>query len=122
MTLLIEKHVRVRDEGFKNFVRSLPCLRCLAPPRSQFAHISKNTDACKGDKASDFHALPLCHSCHTEQHVIGEVSFYGGELGVWKAIDCGIALYKMYLQGFKGHQVTGMFYDWKKRLWHESKD
>lgn len=58
----------------RDFVRSLSCLVCGNRP-VEFAHVRAGTDGGTGMKPSDWWGVPLCHSCHAEQHRIGEPAF-----------------------------------------------
>ena len=68
-----------------DFIRSLPCCACGAPPRSEQAHIRAGTDGGMGLRPSDRYSLPLCAGCHRTgpgaQHVVGELAFWAA-LGV----------------------------------------
>lgn len=64
------------------FVRSLGiCLCCGERGRVEAAHVRKGTDGGTGTKPSDRFAVPLLPHCHSRQHRVGEVTFWG-ELGV----------------------------------------
>lgn len=67
------------------WLRDLRCYKCWASP-CDGAHIRKYTDGGTATKPSDKYALPLCRPCHSLQHRIGELTFYGGEKAVRQAI------------------------------------
>lgn len=58
----IEKECVVQHSGYMDFVRSLPCIRCGRPPRSQFCH----SDQGKGlaIKTDCRRGWPGCAACH----------------------------------------------------------
>jgi hypothetical protein len=118
--MLIEKHQRVRDKEWKAKVRRLPCLRSLTSHNVVCAHVSKGTDAGKAIKASDSNIVPLTWENHDKQHILGELAFYGGTLGVWKAIDCANELYKNRDKSIQ--ELREIVAKWHVRIWHESKD
>lgn len=64
----------IRDKKHLEFIRKLPCVRCGG--NAIAAHIRKGTNGGTGIKPGDDWTLPLCHTCHSEQHQIGEVAFY----------------------------------------------
>jgi hypothetical protein len=57
------------------------------------AHIRKFSNCGIARKPDDDRVLPLCNRCHHRQHSIGEVTFWGGIKGVYKAIDWARKLY-----------------------------
>lgn len=60
------------------FVRSLGiCLACGARGPVEAMHVRSGTDGGMGMKPSDRYAVPGDHTCHMEQHRIGEVTFWG---------------------------------------------
>ena len=65
-----------RDWRYRDFIHSLECTTCGAPPRSEVAHIGSRG---MGQKCSDYETIPLCTSCHlTSQyayHRLGKVAF-----------------------------------------------
>ena len=69
----------IRDKNHLKFIRSLPCCVCRNP-ETVAAHIRVGTDGGMGLKPSDCYTVPLCHSCHTRQHRIGERTF-------WRDVD-----------------------------------
>lgn len=54
-----------RCKEYLEWVRSLPCNICQAHPPSDAHHV---TGAGLSMKASDYHTIPLCHSCHMAFH------------------------------------------------------
>ena len=65
----------VRDEKYKSWVRTLPCLICGSI--AEAAHTGD--DGGKALKASDHSCVPLCHRCHRTgpraYHRIGRRAF-----------------------------------------------
>lgn len=80
-------------EDKKHFarLRMLPCLKC-GRFDTEVSHIRKGTDGGTGLKPSPWFTMPLCHDCHMLSHT-GEVTFWGGIEGVYKAIDWARRLY-----------------------------
>ena len=66
----------IRDAKYKDFIRSQPCLVCIAPPRSMHHHEPINYGSGTGTKGPDNEALPLCVFCHNERHYVGRETFY----------------------------------------------
>ena len=66
-----------RDDRFKAWIRTLPCLCCGVAGRSEAAHTG--SDGGMGIKASDYTCIPLCPACHTQgpyaYHRIGKRPF-----------------------------------------------
>lgn len=57
------KRVPWRSKEYLEYVRSLPCMHCGAPPPSE-AHHWHPTDKGKGLKCPDWATTPLCGPCH----------------------------------------------------------
>jgi len=55
---------RPRDEHYKAWIRTLPCVACGVEGRSEAAHTG--TDGGMSMKASDYSCVPLCSDCHTQ--------------------------------------------------------
>lgn len=53
-----------RNEAYKAWIRTLPCLCCGIEHRSEAAHTG--TDGSMSMKASDYSTVPLCANCHTQ--------------------------------------------------------
>ena len=66
-----------RDEGYKDWIRTLACCGCGVERRSEAAHTG--TDGGMSMKASDYSCVPLCAECHTQApgayHRIGKRDF-----------------------------------------------
>ena len=69
------KPTRIKDEKYRRWVASLPCIRCGIEGYSQCAH---RCGAGMGTKASDYESFPLCagrmatYGCHYEHdHCVG---------------------------------------------------
>src|SRR5262249_4826518 len=58
------------------FVRQLPCVACGKAAPSDAAHVRTGTDGGVGIKPGDRYAVPLCTTCHTKQHRVGELTFW----------------------------------------------
>jgi hypothetical protein len=58
------------------FVRQLPCVACGKAAPSEAAHVRTGTDGGVAVKPGDRYAVPLCAACHTNQHRIGELTFW----------------------------------------------
>ena len=80
----------LRSEEYKAFLRQMRCLVCGGFP-VEVAHSTKRGASAKtswgagpfvgrnvyvpgGGKGSDFFGLPLCHTCHMEQHMHGTMA------------------------------------------------
>jgi hypothetical protein len=55
----------VRDEAYKRWIRSQPCVVCGTRRRIEAAHTGPHGI---GQKASDLSCLPLCADQHAEMH------------------------------------------------------
>jgi hypothetical protein len=53
------------DPAHLKWLRSLPCMACLAPPPSEAHH---RTGAGMAARAPDSEAMPLCTRCHRDFH------------------------------------------------------
>lgn len=88
----VPKNPPVRDDAFRDYIRSLPCLLADRDPCEcgKYIHVGSRrmvTEAChvrtrrnNGDLAN---LVPLCSSHHKEQHQVGIKTFqsrYGLEL------------------------------------------
>src|ERR1017187_9981963 len=66
-----------RDEGYKAWIREMPCIACGVEGRSEAAHTG--TDGGMSMKASDYSCVPLCSDCHTQApgayHCVGKRAF-----------------------------------------------
>ncbi len=81
-----QRQPRVREPAYLNWIRSLPCLNCGKPPRSEAAHIRAGYPADgwrptgMQERPSDRRTAPLCRSCHRDgpkaQHAAGERSWW----------------------------------------------
>lgn len=74
------KKKKVRSRAHRMFIASLPCLTCGIEGMTQAAHIRTGNDAGMGLKSADDCVLPLCVTCHQEQHLTSEKLFYGQKL------------------------------------------
>jgi hypothetical protein len=68
---------RPRDEDYKAWIRTLPCVACGIEGRSEAAHTG--SDGGMSMKASDYSCVPLCSDCHTKApgayHRVGKRTF-----------------------------------------------
>jgi hypothetical protein len=67
----------LRDEGYRDWIRTLACCACGVEGRSEAAHTG--TDGGISMKASDYSCVPLCSDCHTKApaayHRVGKREF-----------------------------------------------
>lgn len=66
-----------RDEAYKDWIRTLPCVACGIHGRSEAAHTG--IDGGMSMKASDYSCVPLCADCHRQApgayHRVGKRAF-----------------------------------------------
>lgn len=74
MAEAVEKDNPIQHAGYMDAVRSLPCARCGAAPRSQFCHSDEGKGA--GIKSDCRLGWPGCAQCH---HDIGTARIYPKE-------------------------------------------
>ena len=96
----------MKDAKHLDFIRSLPCIRCLDNTSTEAAHY-RNSDGRIGKqnpgsrKPPDFFVLPLCGQCHRNgpraQHTVGEARFWEG---------CDPVLWALYLYAISGDYQT----------------
>jgi len=55
----------VRDESYRRWIRSWPCIACATRRGIEAAHTGPHGI---GQKASDLSCIPLCHAHHAEMH------------------------------------------------------
>lgn len=72
-----KRSTRWRSQAHLSFVRSHHCAvpGCMGMP-IEAAHVRLGSGAGMGEKPSDFFATPLCKHHHTQQHTIGERTFW----------------------------------------------
>jgi|SRR6516162_61763 hypothetical protein len=58
------------------FIPQLPCVACGKAAPSDAAHVRTGTDGGAGRKPGDRYAVPLCTTCHANQHRVGELTFW----------------------------------------------
>lgn len=69
-----EKRKPEKDEKYRNFIRSQPCLICGGKSQHHHESLSGGT---MGGKCDDRESLPLCHYHHNEErHQWGRETFY----------------------------------------------
>jgi len=94
----------LRDKKHLALIRMLTCVRginCMGDVVP--AHIRKFSDGGTGIKPSDNLTVPLCVGCYDLMHK-GEVTFWGGVDGVYKAIDFAKSLYGVDI--FKANRLV----------------
>lgn len=67
------------------YIRTLPCVICDAPPPSEACHLRMGLGGGMGIKPDDRLTIPMCHRHHDEQTLCKS-----GEVGFWRkylAID-----------------------------------
>jgi hypothetical protein len=73
---LYGKQEPVKDEGYKRFIRKLPCAVCCGTRRIEAAHFGPRG---LGQKSNDRNCLPLCYRCHQTSpisyHQLGPMKF-----------------------------------------------
>ncbi len=68
-----------RSRKFLDFVRSLECFCCGAPPPSEASHYGgKGKSGGMGLKADDLFTAPMCRACHQHWHDSGRLPIPGG--------------------------------------------
>lgn len=72
---MIEKNKPIRDAAWLEKIRHMDCIVCQKTPCDP-AHIRVGTNGGMGMKPGDDYVIPLCHECHSEQHRIGEKTFW----------------------------------------------
>ncbi len=104
LMLKFAKPRRIRDRRHLDWLRELPCLRCLKDHPSpsivinfsldtEPAHIRLKSQSGTAIKPSDDLAIPLCYQHHHIQHQRGERTFWGDNLD--KAISLAKSLYEV---------------------------
>lgn len=107
-----QRQPRERDNGYLQFLRRLPCVIDGARPsdaaHTRFANLAVGrVNPGMAKKPHDRHAVPLCRSCHTDQHANNEA--------VWWArhgIDpdaLSASLYAAFLAGQDGSPIIRRF-------------
>ncbi len=82
--MLRQRSPRQKKPNHLAFIRCLPCIACHSRQNIQAAHIrmasllhgKRSTGV--GEKSSDQWTLPLCASCHADQHSGSESAFWRG--------------------------------------------
>ena len=77
---------------YPDWIASLPCLKC-GVYGVQKAHLRRHTGGGIAKKPDDKWLLPLCHTCHSDQHRIGEDNFYSDPYLAKKLCE-GLFLFK----------------------------
>lgn len=71
------KEPKIRSEKHRRFISGLPCCVCSLEGQTQAAHIRHENGGGMGLKPSDEFCVPLCVSCHAEQHHFSEKKYWG---------------------------------------------
>jgi len=92
----IPKSPPARDDAYKAWISSKPCLIPGCIRRTEVAHVG-TTGKGTGQKCSDYEAVPLCYYHHHEQHCRGVKWFQRRyRVDFEKEIVRLNALYKIY--------------------------
>ena len=67
---------RWRSQAHCNFVRSHACCVCRDTAAIEVAHVRIGSAAGIGQNPDDWNTVSLCRECHSEQHRIGERTFW----------------------------------------------
>ena len=67
---------RERDPQHLDAIRQCPCLACGSDTGCEAAHIRMGMRGGTGRKPSDAECVPLCSSCHRDQHSDSEAQFW----------------------------------------------
>lgn len=62
---------RLKDPELLQKIREMPCFVCGSEPPNDPAHIT--TKKLVGDDPR--YLIPLCRECHSEQHLVGIITF-----------------------------------------------
>lgn len=108
--MLIPKQEIIRDEKYRRWVASLPCL-CCGGEDVQCAHIRKGNGGGMGIKPSDKFCVPLCVDCHAEQGNIGELKFWYPFGGYERA---GVLAKSLYENRYKQIETMREILKWKR--------
>lgn len=71
-----KRETRWRSQAHCSFVRSHACSVCGSTAGIEVAHLRLGSGAGMGQKPDDFRTVSLCHECHSEQHSVGEDTFW----------------------------------------------
>ncbi len=79
-----QKQPLVRSEKYRRWVASQPCAACGREGATQAAHLRIMQQAGMSRKPSDELCIPLCVSCHSDQHRDSEARFWRETLAYMK--------------------------------------
>ena len=85
---------KIRSEKHRRFIASMPCCICRKPD-TQAAHIRHGNGAGMGLKSGDDCTVPLCITCHKNQHENNECVWWSLYGGIEKATALAKDLYKV---------------------------
>lgn len=71
-----KRETRWRSQAHCNFVRSHACSACGSTAAIEVAHVRLGSHTGLGQKPDDWRTVSLCHECHTQQHRVGEATFW----------------------------------------------
>jgi hypothetical protein len=95
---LAQRQPRVEHPAYLAYVRTLPCLVCGKPGRSDPAHLRSSAlqygkrATGMAEKPDDKWTLPLCRHHHDEQHRENELGWWAGK-GIVDPFAVAVALY-----------------------------
>ncbi len=67
---------RFRSQKHLTHVRSHACVVCDKTAPIEAAHVRLGSGAGMGQKPHDWFTVSLCKQCHTNQHSVGELTFW----------------------------------------------
>jgi hypothetical protein len=73
-----KRATRWRSPAHTKFVRSHACSNCGSMAGIDAAHVRLGSHTGMGQKPSDDRVVSLCRDCHSEQHRVGEATFWRG--------------------------------------------
>lgn len=73
-----KRESRWKSPAHRAFVRSRACCVCGSIVNVECAHVRLGSGAGMGQKPDDYRTVGLCKECHTEQHSVGEATFWQG--------------------------------------------
>lgn len=69
---------RFKSQKHRDYVRTFACSKCGETAGIEVAHVRIAGDGGMARKPSDFYTVSLCKPCHTQQHSVGENTFWRG--------------------------------------------
>lgn len=71
-----KRQSRWKSPAHCNFVRGHACSVCGSMAGIEVAHVRYGSGAGMGQKPHDWFTVSLCKQCHTNQHSVGELTFW----------------------------------------------